>query len=105
MVQKGTGNGKMKTMQEVQATVNDLKELYADVRLLDAETIARIEDGARSNPNGEDLCYACRHKSRHCRHCAVKSAYENRDQRTKLEYFSPDIVQVTAQYLEVDGKP
>ena len=105
MVQKGTGNGKMKTMQEVQATVNDLKELYADVRLLDAETIARIEEGARSNPNGEDLCYACRHKSRHCRHCAVKSAYENRDQRTKLEYFSPDIVQVTAQYLEVDGKP
>ena len=105
MVQKGTGNGKMKTMQEVQATVNDLKELYADVRLLDAEAIARIEDGARSNPNGEDLCYACRHKSRHCRHCAVKSAYENRDQRTKLEYFSPDIVQVTAQYLEVDGKP
>ena len=105
MVQKGTGNGKMKTMQEVQATVNDLKELYADVRLLDAEMIARIEDGARSNPNGEDLCYACRHKSRHCRHCAVKSAYENRDQRTKLEYFSPDIVQVTAQYLEVDGKP
>ena len=95
----------MKTMQEVQATVNDLKELYADVRLLDAEMIARIEDGARSNPNGEDLCYACRHKSRHCRHCAVKSAYENRDQRTKLEYFSPDIVQVTAQYLEVDGKP
>ena len=92
-------------MQEVQATVNDLKELYADVRLLDAEAIARIEDGARSNPNGEDLCYACRHKSRHCRHCAVKSAYENRDQRTKLEYFSPDIVQVTAQYLEVDGKP
>ena len=105
MVQKGTGNGKMKTMQEVQATVNDLKELYADVRLLDAETITRIEEGARSNPNGEDLCYACRHKSRHCRHCAVKSAYENRDQRTKLEYFSPDIVQVTAQYLEVDGKP
>ena len=105
MVQKGTGNGRMKTMQEVQATVNDLKELYADVRLLDAEAIARIEDGARSNPNGEDLCYACRHKSRHCRHCAVKSAYENRDQRTKLEYFSPDIVQVTAQYLEVDGKP
>ena len=105
MVQKGTGNGKMKTMQEVQATVNDLKELYADVRLLDAETIARIEEGTRSNPNGEDLCYACRHKSRHCRHCAVKSAYENRDQRTKLEYFSPDIVQVTAQYLEVDGKP
>jgi len=35
----------------------------------------------------------------------VKSAYENHDQRVKLEYFAPDIVQVTARYLEVDGDP
>ena len=95
----------MKTMQEVQALVSNLQQLYTDVRLLDEATIARIEEGVRSDPNGEDLCYACRHKSRRCRHCAVKSAYENRDQRTKLEYFSPDIVQVSAKYMEVDGAP
>ena len=95
----------MKTMQEVQAMLRDLQQLYTDVRLLDRDAIARIEEGARSNPNGEDLCYACRHKSRRCRHCAVKSAYENHDQRVKLEYFAPDIVQVTARYLEVDGDP
>ena len=94
----------MKTMQEVQTMVWDLQQLYTDVRLLDEETIGRIEEGERSNPNEEDLCYACHHKSRRCRHCAVKSAYENRDRRTKLEYFSPDIVQVTAQYMEVEGK-
>ena len=93
----------MKTMQEVQAMLRDLQQLYTDVRLLDRDAIARIEEGARSDPNGEDLCYACRHKSRRCRHCAVKSAYENHDQRVKLEYFAPDIVQVTARYLEVDG--
>ena len=95
----------MKTMQEVQAMLRDLQQLYTDVRLLDRDAIARIEEGARSDPNGEDLCYACRHKSRRCRHCAVKSAYENHDQRVKLEYFAPDIVQVTARYLEVDGDP
>ena len=95
----------MKTMQEVQAMLRDLQQLYTDVRLLDKDAIARIEEGARSDPNGEDLCYACRHKSRRCRHCAVKSAYENHDQRVKLEYFAPDIVQVTARYLEVDGDP
>ena len=95
----------MKTMQEVQAMVEDLQQLYTDVRLLDRDTIARIEEGARSNPYEADLCYACHHKSRRCRHCAVKSAFENRDQRTKLEYFAPDIVQVTARYLEVDGAP
>ena len=95
----------MKTMQEVQTLISDLQQFYTDVRLLDAATIERIEEGVRSNPNAEDLCYACRHRSRRCHHCAVKSAFENHDQRSKLEYFSPDIVQVSAQYMEVDGAP
>ena len=95
----------MKTMQEVQTLISDLQQFYTDVRLLDATAIERIEEGVRSNPKAEDLCYACRHRSRRCHHCAVKSAFENHDQRTKLEYFSPDIVQVSAQYMEVDGAP
>ena len=95
----------MKTMQEVQTLISDLQQFYTDVRLLDAATIERIEEGVRSNPKAEDLCYACRHRSRRCHHCAVKSAFENHDQRTKLEYFSPDIVQVSAKYMEVDGAP
>lgn len=95
----------MKTMQEVQTLISDLQQFYTDVRLLDAAAIERIEEGVRSNPKAEDLCYACRHRSRRCHHCAAKSAFENHDQRTKLEYFSPDIVQVSAQYMEVDGAP
>ena len=95
----------MKTMQEVKALMKDLEGLYADVRLLDKPTIDRIQEGERSNPYGEELCYACRHKSSRCRHCAVKNAYESHDTRSKLEYFDPDIVQVTARYLEVDGAP
>ena len=81
----------MKTMQEVQTLISDLQQFYTDVRLLDAATIERIEEGVRSNPNAEELCYACRHRNRRCHHCAVKSAFESHDQRTKLEYFSPDI--------------
>ena len=95
----------MKTMQEVQTLISDLQQFYTDVRLLDAATIERIEEGVRSNPNAEELCYACRHRNRRCHHCAVKSAFENHDQRSKLEYFSPDIVQVSARYMEVDGAP
>ncbi len=95
----------MKTMQEVQTLISDLQQFYTDVRLLDAAAIERIKEGVRSNPNAEDLCYACRHRSRRCHHCAVKSAFENHDQRSKLEYFSPDIVQVSAKYMEVDGAP
>ena len=40
----------MKTMQEVQAMLRDLQQLYTDVRLLDRDAIARIEEGARSDP-------------------------------------------------------
>lgn len=97
--------GNMKTMQEVQTMVADLKELYADVRLLDEAAIDRIREGERSDPYAEELCYACRHKNRRCRHCTVKSAYLHRDTRSKLEYFAPDIVQVTARYLDVEGTP
>ena len=35
----------MKTMQEVQAMLRDLQQLYTDVRLLDRDAIARIEEG------------------------------------------------------------
>ena len=48
----------MKTMQEVQTLISDLQQFYTDVRLLDAAAIERIEEGVRSNPKAEDLCYA-----------------------------------------------
>ena len=54
----------MKTMEEIQQLMKSLKELYTDVRLLDEETLRKIEEGAWTEPDGEDLCYACRHKAR-----------------------------------------
>ena len=49
----------MKTMQEVQALIRNLREIYTDVRLLDEATVERIQEGERTDPCGEDLCYAC----------------------------------------------
>mgnify|MGYP006863386311 CR=1 FL=1 len=48
----------MKTMQEVQALIRNLREIYTDVRLLDEATVERIQEGKRTDPCGEDLCYA-----------------------------------------------
>ena len=36
----------MKTMEEIQQLMKSLKELYTDVRLLDEETLRKIEEGA-----------------------------------------------------------
>ena len=95
----------MKTMQEMQRLMEDLRELYTDVRLLDAETVGKIKEGARVNPYGEQLCYASQYKTRMSNHCAVKAALATKSEQCRLEYFEPDIVQVTAHYYEIDGKP
>ena len=95
----------MKTMQEVQALIRNLREIYTDVRLLDEATVERIQEGERTDPCGEDLCYACRHKEHMSRHCAAKQALRTRTEQCRLEFFDPDIAQVIARYYEVDGKP
>ena len=95
----------MKTMQEVQALIRNLREIYTDVRLLDEATVERIQEGKRTDPCGEDLCYACRHKEHMSRHCAAKQALRTRTEQCRLEFFDPDIAQVIARYYEVDGKP
>lgn len=40
----------MKTMQEVQALIRNLREIYTDVRLLDEATVERIQEGKRTDP-------------------------------------------------------
>ena len=95
----------MKTMQEVQALIGSLREIYTDVRLLDEATIGRIREGAATDPCGEDLCYACRHRDHLSRHCAAKQALRTRSEQCRLEYFDPDIAQIIARYYEIDGKP
>ena len=86
----------MKTMQEVQALIRNLREIYTDVRLLDEATVERIQEGKRTDPCGEDLCYACRHKEHISRHCAAKQALRTRTEQCRLEFFDPDIAQVAA---------
>ena len=95
----------MKTMEEIQQLMKSLKELYTDVRLLDEETLRKIEEGACTEPDGEDLCYACRHKARLPKCSAAKKALRTRSEQCNLEYFEPDIAQLIVHYYEIDGKP
>lgn len=85
--------------------MDTLREFYTDVRLMDEHTLDQIQEGARTNPNGEVLCYACRHKARMSRHCAAKAALQTKSEQCRLEYFEPDIAHITARYYEVDGRP
>ncbi len=66
------------TMKEMQARIEMLRELYTDVRLLDADTVGKIQENVRVEPFGEELCYASRHKKRMTSRCAAKMALATR---------------------------
>ena len=94
-----------KSTEEMQLLMAALREVYTDVRLLDAETIQQIKEGVRTDPYGPDTCYACRHKERFSHHCAAKQAFTNRVECCRLEICRENVAHITARYYEVDGKP
>lgn len=93
------------SMKEMQQLMAALREVYTDVRLLDAETLQQIQEGARTDPHGPDFCYACRHKDRFSRHCAARQALADRVEHCRLEICGDQAAHITAWYYEVDGQP
>ncbi len=94
----------MYTSNEITALMDSLRALYTDVRLLTADQLNNLPEGSRTNPRMPALCYASCHKAQFCRHCAAKAALEAGAERFKLEYFAPDVAQLTARPVEVDGR-
>ena len=92
-------------MEQMQLLIETLRDLYTDVRLLDADAVEAIREGSRVDPEGKDICYACRHKTRMSRHCAAKEALRTKGEQCRLETFGPDIAHIISRYYEVDGKP
>ena len=94
----------MYTAKELSALMEQLRPFYTDLRLFTPEQLEQIPEGGRTDPHAPPLCYACGRKAQFCRHCAAKAALRDGAERSKLEYFAPDIAQLTARPVEVDGK-
>ena len=84
------------TREEMQARLEVCRELYTDVRLLDADTVSSIHEGTRTDPSGPDICFACRNKSAFSRHCAAKLALATKSKACRLESCGTDIAHITA---------
>ena len=89
----------------MQARLEVCRELYTDVRLLDADTVSSIHEGTRTDPSGPDICFACRNKSAFSRHCTAKLALATKSKACRLESCGTDIAHITARYYEVEGSP
>lgn len=78
--------------------------MFTQVRLLDGQT---LQEKASAEESGEltgegSICPGCQDG---CWDCIARKALREKTRKTKLEYVNDDMFQVTARYLEIEGKP
>ena len=81
------------TRQQAEQEMACLRRIYASVRLLDPKMLA------------EEPCYPPWKNVHPCTSCVGREAMAGRCQCSKLETLGSSLYQVTARYVEVDGKP
>ena len=94
------------SMDQFEPELKLYKSLFTIARLIDSESICRVERERDAALPGDDPCPMKneRWKQHPCENCAVCEAYDCRGKKTKLEFADNSAYQVTAKYLEIDGK-
>lgn len=94
------------TMQQVQDKMNMLRDVFTIVRLLDVDSIAKVQSGEGPGEEKEKCsCYDYWQKKVPCKNCISAKCLHDKTRKTKLELIGSDVYQVTAEYLEIEGTP
>ena len=94
------------TMEQAQQEMEYFKRVYKVVRLLEKNEIGQIREGLLDPERCPGCpCYKFWNKDHPCENCISAAALEEKTKKYKLEFQGTDIYQVTARYLEIDGKP
>ena len=97
------------TGQQAEERMQLYREIFTVVRLLDAGDLrlsGSNEDKEYQTGKMEHCsCYEYWEKNEPCENCISRKVYQDRKQRTKLEYKGNELFEVTACFVEVDGKP
>ena len=94
------------TMQQVQDKMNMLRDVFTVVRLLDVDSIAKVQSGEGPGEEKEKCsCYDYWQKKVPCKNCISAKCLHDKTRKTKLELIGSDVYQVTAEYLEIEGTP
>lgn len=94
------------TMQQVQDKMNMLRDVFTVVRLLDGDSIAKVQSGEGPGEEKEKCsCYDYWQKKVPCKNCISAKCLHDKTRKTKLELIGSDVYQVTAEYLEIEGTP
>ncbi len=103
-------DGRMKdykmTGQQAEERMLQYENVFSVVRLLDAETILNAAKGKNQNISAEPCrCFDFWETGKRCSNCVSLKALKEKNKKTKLEFRENNVYQVTAHYVEVDGKP
>ena len=94
------------TMQQVQDKMNMLRDVFTVVRLLDVDSIAKVQSGEGPGEEKEKCsCYDYWQKKVPCKNCISAKCLHDKTRKTKLDLIGSDVYQVTAEYLEIEGTP
>lgn len=94
------------TGQQAEERMLQYENVFSVVRLLDAETILNAAKGKNQNISAEPCrCFDFWETGKWCSNCVSLKALEEKNKKTKLEFRENNVYQVTAHYVEVDGKP
>ena len=97
------------TGQQAEERMQLYREIFTVVRLLDAGDLRLSGNNkGREYQTGKMehcSCYEYWEKNEPCENCISRKVYQDRIQRTKLEYKGNELFEVTACFVEVDGKP
>ena len=100
-----TEQKKTMTMEQVEEEMEEYRRIFDVVRLIEEETIQMMEEGREEEVDPEKVaCYSFWKKNRQCKNCISARVLREKNQGTKLEFAGEDIYQVTACYMEIDGK-
>ena len=91
------------TMDEANESMQQLRQIFDVVRLLEAETVRKINEN-KKHPDGTEPCFAFWRKTHPCENCVSYKALEARDKKVKMEFIDTVIYQVIAKYVEIDEK-
>ncbi len=96
------------TKEQAEQQMEIYREVFTVVRILNAVDLRLVKQEEPEDPAKKIHichCYDFWNKDRPCENCISRKVYQDKIQRTKLEYQDQDLYEVTARYVEVDGIP
>ena len=94
------------TMEQAQKEMEIYRKVFTIVRLLTPDFLKKTEDcDIDEIPEGCAPCYHFWKRDLPCEDCVSSKAFTWKTQQTKVEHLDSNIYQVTARYVEIDGKP